>query len=275
MPHTRLLLLATLLVACSANPTPTPLPERGATPRPVAEGPARVLLANGYSGVARVQRSDSIVLSLPDGGRQLQRLSRRAQFTVTVDARNQLRIRLDSIELRPSAGGREREAVGTVWTGRLGPGGVEGLRANRRGELVAELGALAADLFPALPQSGVTSGDRWVDTSKTKRQVEIFEANDERTRTWSVGRRSTRDGVLVLPVTSSEQYVQLGEGEQAGREMRMSADGRRSTTYYLTMGGRIDGIVSSDSANRLITIPDTRQAVPTTQVVRIRVEFRY
>lgn len=230
-------------------------------------------LSRGYGATAIVQRRDSIVLALPDGGRQLQQLSRDARFSFSVSDRGELRVRLDSLRLRPS-GGRESEVIGTTWTGRLGPSGVTDLRANRRGALVGELTVMVASLFPAIPQSGVASGDIWADTTRSRRQVEIFEASDDRITNWSVGRRTTRDGVLMLPITATENYQQLGEGEQAGREMRMSADGRRSTTYYVTVLGRVDRIISSDSANRLITIPASRQAVPTTQIVRIRVEFR-
>jgi hypothetical protein len=57
--------------------------------------------------------------------------------------------------------------------------------------------------------------------------------------------------------------------------MRMSSEGRRTSTYYLTVLGRPDALTQVDSASRLITIPSTRQAVPTTQVVRTRVEWEY
>ena len=64
-------------------------------------------------------------------------------------------------------------------------------------------------------------------------------------------------------------------GSAVRREMRMSSEGRRTSTYYVTMGGRVDALVQVDSASRLITIPSTRQAVPTTQVVRTRVAWVY
>lgn len=229
----------------------------------------------GYTGTATLERNDSIILSLPNGGRQVQRLSRRARFAVSVNDRGEVRVRLDSLVFRPSAGGGEREAVGATWTGRLNAKGLDDVRSDRRSSVVAELTQAVRDLFPALPRSGVSTGDRWTDTTKGRRQVEIFEASDERVVTWSVGRRNTRSGILVLPVTASENYTQLGQGEQAGREMRMSSEGRRTSTYYIEMSGRTDAIVQVDSASRLITIPSTRQAVPTTQVVRTRVGWDY
>lgn len=266
---------AALTLACSSNPPPKPAPTRSAPARPPAEGPARVVMATGYTGTAILERNDSIILSLPNGGRQVQRLSRRARFAVSVTDRGEVRVRLDSLVFRPSAAGSEREAVGATWTGRLSAAGLGDVRSDRRSTVVAEMTQAVRDLFPALPRSGVTTGDRWADTTKGRRQVEIFEATDERVVSWTVARRNPRSGILVLPVTASENYTQLGQGEQAGREMRMSSEGRRTSTYYIAMNGRTDAIVQVDSASRLITIPSTRQAVPTTQVVRTRVGWDY
>jgi hypothetical protein len=267
--------LALSLAACSSNPAPSRGPTPDPVERPTGEGPARIALATGFTGSATLERRDSIILALPNGGRQVQRLSRRARFTVSVTDRGEVRVRLDSLAFRPSAAGSEREAVGTSWNGRLTAEGLSSLRSDRRGNVVAELTQAVHDLFPAIPRSGVSTGDRWSDTTKGRRQVEIFEASDERISAWSVGRRSTRGGILVLPVTASESYVQLGRGEQAGREMRMSSEGRRTSTYYLSMSGRPDALTQVDSASRLITIPSTRQAVPTTQVVRTTVSWEY
>jgi hypothetical protein len=232
-------------------------------------------MATGYSGSAILERNDSIILALPNGGRQVQRLSRRARFSVNVSDRGEVRVRLDSLVFRPSASGSEREAVGATWTGRLSAAGLGEVRSDRRSPVVAEMTQAVRDLFPALPRNGVATGDTWSDTTAGRRQVEIFEANDERVQRWSVGRRNTRSGILVLPVTATESYTQLGQGEQAGREMRMSSEGRRTSTYYLAMSGRPDALVQVDSATRLITIPSTRQAIPTTQVVRTRVGWDY
>lgn len=267
--------LMALLAACSSNPPPRPAQPRNTPVRPPADGPAKVMMAMGYTSSAILERNDSIILSLPNGGRQVQRLSRRARFTVNVTDRGEVRVRLDSLTFRPSAGGSEREAIGATWTGRLTTAGLSEVRSDRRSTVVAELTQAVRDLFPSLPRSGVTTGDRWSDTTTGRRQVEIFEANDERMSSWNVGRRSTRSGILVLPVTATESYTQLGQGEQAGRDMRMSSEGRRTSTYYIQMSGRTDALVQVDSASRLITIPSTRQAIPTTQVIRTRVGWDY
>lgn len=268
-------ILAAAAFGCAGN-RPPPVAPAPTRPVPPAEGPTRIVLSAGYRGVATLERRDSVILTLPTGSRQVQLLARHARFSVAVDNNGGLRIRLDSVAFRPSAAGNEREAIGTTWEARLdAEDGVAELRANRRSPLVLELGEAVRDLFPAVPMTGVTTGDQWSDTTSSRRQVEIFATQDERVSRWSVGRRSTRNGLLVLPVTRSASYTQLGEGSQGGREMRMSSEGRSTTTYYLTVGGRIDQLTVADSATRLITIPSTRQAVPTVQKSRTVVRFEY
>lgn len=273
----RSLALAALVVApaCSSGPPPesAPTPSRAV---PTGESaPARVSLALGYTATALLDRNDSIVLTLPDGSRQVQRMGRHARFRIEVSRNGDVRIRLDSLALRPAAGGSAREATGTEWRGRLSPAGIEELRANRSSGLIADIGSAVRAFFPELPSGGVAPGQRWADTTEGTRHVEIFEAQERRTSNWAAGQRSPRQGVTVQPLRVTERYEQLGDGEQAGREMRMSAQGSRSATYYLTMTGLVDALVESDSASRLITIPSTRQAVPTTQVTKTTVMFSY
>lgn len=271
--------LAFLLAACSgggtAPPTSQPIPAR--PPVPVARN-ARLALSTGYRASAVMERTDSIVLTLPDGSRQVQREARHARFSIDVRQDGSVRVRLDSLTLRPG-GPRseqaERAAIGTVWQGRLTEAGLEGVKASKSGDLVGDIGTSVADFFPALPVGGVIEGARWADTSETTLQVEVFETQDHRIRRWEAVRRSPRQGVLSQPIRRTETYEQLGEGDQAGREMRMSAQGSSNTTYYLLLTGKVDAIIQTDSASRLITIPATRQAVPTIHVVRRTVMFEY
>lgn len=271
----RLAPIALVLAACGGGPPPepSPVPSREV---PAGEAPpASVALALGYTATALLERNDSIVLTLPDGSRQVQRMGRHARFSIEVRSDGTVRVRLDSLALRPSTGNAGRDAVGTTWQGRLTPSGLESLRTSGSSALVADLGTAVAEFFPEIPGGGVAPGQRWSDTTESTRHVEIFEAQERRTSSWVAGQRSPRQGVTVQPIRVTERYEQLGDGEQAGREMRMSAQGSRLATYYLTMTGLVDALVEADSAARLITIPSTRQAVPTVQVTRTTVHFTY
>ncbi len=270
-----LLAAAMLATACgggSAAPARRPAP----APQPAANAaPAPISLATGYRATALMERSDSIILTLPTGDKQVQRMGRHARFTIDVRRDGAVRVRLDSLALKPSTGGREHDAVGTVWQGQLTAGGLGTLRTSASNPLVADLGERVRDFFPTIPGDGVLPGVHWADTSDATRHVEIFEAQEHRVRQWEAVARGTRLGVVVQPVRLTEHYEQLGAGQQAGREMRMSAQGSGTTTYYLLITGLIDAVVQTDSASRLITIPSTRQVVPTVQVTRTTVMFEY
>lgn len=270
------------LAACAGS-TPPPM-IGGATPtrRASADDPTspdatarRIAPAVGYRAVARLERRDSIVLTLPNGQKQVQRTSRAALFSIAVSPSGELEIRLDSLHFTPQMGTAAQEAVGARWRGRLEGHGATTLSADRDNGVIKDLTTTVAELFPHLPRSGVALGADWSDTSHTTRRVEIFDADDRRQGQWRVATARSLDGLMVYPVIGVERYEQLGEGEQAGRTMRMSAQGSRTVTYYVTRAGRTDQMTQVDSANRLITIPETRQAIPTMQVVRTRVEFRY
>lgn len=279
----RVIPLLALLVAC-AGTTPPPMIGGPATERradadaaaPTSSDAAiRIAPATNYRATARMERRDSIVLTLPDGKRQIQQTSRTARFSVQVSAGGDVQVRLDSLTFHPEVPIASREAIGTVWRGKLGAHGIEELRPNRENGVTRDMTSTVEDLLPGLPRGGVVVGERWADTTNSTRRVEIFDAKDERRSAWRVGPARTIDALVVHPIEVTERYEQLGEGEQAGREMRMSAQGSRSATYYSTRAGRIDQMVQVDSASRLITIPETRQAIPTMQVIRTTVTFRY
>ncbi|HET9066276.1 MAG TPA: hypothetical protein VFN22_10705 [Gemmatimonadales bacterium] len=280
---TRSIPLLALLVACAGNPPPPmiggPTTEHRASAEPVTpagkDEVIRIAPALNYRATARMERRDSIVLTLPDGKQQVQQNSRNARFSLQVSSGGEIQVRLDSLTFHPEVPNASREAIGTVWRGKLGAHGIEELRPNRENGVTRDMTSTVEDLLPALPRAGVMVGEHWADTTSTTRRVEIFNAKDERRSAWRVGPPRTMQSLVVHPVEVTERYEQLGEGEQAGREMRMSAQGSRSATYYTTKAGRIDQVVQVDSASRLITIPETRQAIPTMQVIRTTVTFRY
>lgn len=268
-----LLLLA--LAACSGGgpPATVPAPSRDAAGADNGR-PRRVALTTGYNATALVERVDSIVISLPDGSRQFQRIARQMRFAVRVDRSGEVEARLDSLATQPSSMAPREQLIGTTWRGQLTREGLTDVKSSSRDPVAGLLAFQVASLFPAIPRGGASEGERWADTTGSDRQVEIFQATDQRRSEWVVGVATRRQGIETIPVTVVEEYEQLGRGEQAGREMRMSAQGVRSITYYVTMLGRIDGMSGRDSAQRMITIPATQQAIPTTQVVRTRVRWQ-
>lgn len=272
-------LLAALAIGCASNPPPPMIGGGAPVPTSAADSAraneVRVALATSFEATATLTRHDSIVLTLPDGRSQLQRMRRDARVSLQLARDGQLRIRLDSLAFTPPLGQAATGATGTTWRGSMGPDGIEDLRPDRRSGITEELTPALEELLPTFPRQGARTGDRWSDTTSTRRRVEIFDASDQRRTAWQMDSATILEGIEVHPLRVTERYEQLGEGDQAGRKMRMSAQGVRTATYYLTRTGLVDRIVQVDSASRLITIPDTRQAIPTTQVVRTTVVWRY
>ena len=259
------------VVACGGSPAPTPAPTPQSTP---ASSSSLVLLRNDWRAAVTMQRVDSLVLTLPDGTRQVQRLERLALFTVEISSNNAFSATLDSLAMRPAANQAIAAAIGTRWTGRLSGGGhIEGLRISRSTPLAEDLTTVVRSLIPPVSFSGVAVGRSWKDTTSGTVQVEVFQATERRVRSWTAGERLTLNGVLVYPIRVREEFEQLGRGAQAGREMTMTAQGSRSGNYYVTLDGRVDGAALRDSVAQFITIPATKVTVPTMRYSRLTLRF--
>ena len=232
------------------------------------------MLRNDWRATATMQRLDSLVLTLPDGSQQIQRAGRLARFTIEVGANNAFTATLDTVALQPPADAAVAEAVGIRWTGKLtGAGQLEGLRISRSSGLGDDLTSMVRSLIPPVPFGGVPVGQSWKDTSSGAVKVGVFQVNERRVRSWAAGERTERNGLGVYPVRVREEFEQLGRGTQAGREMTLTAQGSRTGNYYVTIDGRVDGAALLDSVAQFITIPATRQTIPTMRYSRTTLRF--
>lgn len=271
----RLMIAALLALAgCGKSPTPVTRPTPNVNVAATTPTAGAIALSTLWQSRVVFERRDSLILTLPDGSKQLQRLGRNAYFTLAIDGKN-LRVTLDSLQLVPAAPEASREAVGTVWTGWLGAfGKLENISASRGGILVEELTQTAANLLPRLPRGGARPGDRWADTSAKTIRVDVFRTDDRRTGVWRVGPAADREGVRLIPVQVREAFEQVGRGSAAGRNMTMTAQGSRSAQYYMTLDGRVEVATVTDSAAKLITIPGSQQSIPTMQYSRTLIRYR-
>ncbi|MEO5798839.1 MAG: hypothetical protein ABIZ70_09975 [Gemmatimonadales bacterium] len=274
--HLRLLALALSLVTvagCGHDPEPVTRP----TPRTTEStggGRATVALRSGWGATVVMQRQDSLVLTLPNGARQVQHVGRMARFTMEIGANNTFTAVLDSLGLQPPSNEAAAEARGTRWSGRItGAGRIEGLRISRASPLGDDLTAAVRSLVPMVPFAGTAIGRSWKDTVSGSVQVEVFRAQEQRVRSWSAGERTDRGGMSVYPIRVREEFEQLGRGSQSGREMTMTAQGSRVGYYYITADGRVDGAVLQDSVAQFITIPSAKQTIPTMRYSRTTLRY--
>lgn len=259
------------VVGCGHSPPPATAP---APRRSDVGSRTTVSLRNDWRALVTMQRTDSLVLTLPNGSRQVQRVGRMARFAVEIGANNSFMATLDSLILQPPASEAIAQVAGTRWTGMVsGAGRIEGLRISRATPLGDDLTSAVRSLLPLVPFNGVAVGRSWKDTTSGSVQVEVFRVEEQRVRSWSAGERTERMGVSVYPVRVREDFEQLGRGSQAGREMTMTAQGSRIGYYYITMDGRVDGAVLQDSVAQFITIPAMKQTIPTMRYSRTTFRF--
>lgn len=230
-------------------------------------------MALDWSATVTLTRHDSIVLTLPGNQTQLQQTSRHAAFTLTVDRRGAVTLRLDSMELVPYPERASIPMVGTVWTGRTVGNRVVWEATAGAGPVIENLSADIADFFPRLPAGGVSPSTRWSDTSTSRGRVDIFEVSQHVTAKWVASAERVIDGKPGLVVTEVRLLEQTGKGEDGSMAMSMTGQGSGSMTYHLLKNGEISSVARQDSLAVLISVPATHQLVPTVRFIRSRVVF--
>lgn len=235
--------------------------------------PGGISLRGGWRATVLVQRDDSIVLTLPSGDQQLQRFDRRAGITLVMDGDGKVTLRLDSLTFRPRNANDSVTPLGATWAGRADDARVNALRLTSGGDLAAELTTVVRNLLPRLPAGGIRARMTWTDSASGAVRVNVFNANERRTVAWSSGSFSERPGGRVLAVRMREDFEQLGNGSQGGHKLTMTSQGRRIGTYYVTQDGRVSSAELDDSVAMLISIPTTKQVVPTMCYARTSVRF--
>lgn len=263
-------LFAVAATGCAGKSVPT------ITPHPAARTPtgtATLLLPQLWRSRVQFDRSDSIILTLPAGATQVQRMTRHASFTLTVGPRSEVTLRLDSLTMSPIPGPASLTLVGAVWTGRMLGTRVEWQTMSGAGSVIEDLSVDVAGFFPRLLPGGVAAGAHWSDTSTTRGRVDIFETTQRLTTKWVAGQDTTILGASLLPLRATGVLEQSGKGSEAGMGMTMTGQGSRSYMYYLSKDGRVGLATRRDSVNVMISIPSSHQLVPTLRLVRSRVIF--
>ena len=100
----RLVLLVTMAACAGAAP------RTAATPT----NPDAISLRENWRSTVIVERDDSIVLTLPSGGHQLQRFHRVAGFTLAVGGNGTVSIRLDSLKTQPAGAANAASLAGAT-----------------------------------------------------------------------------------------------------------------------------------------------------------------
>ncbi len=261
--------LVAVLAGCgSSQPATAPTTATGAT-----GANAGISLRTNWQATVVVERDDSIVLTLPSGDHQLQRMQRRGVFHLAVKEDGKITLRLDSLTVHPRLHSDTASPAHAAWSGRLGDARPGALHVSDGGDGAGELTAMVRDLLPRLPAGGAHAQSSWSDTSSGSVQVDIFNTSERRTGRWRASALTAVSANGVLPIHVREEFEQLGNGTSGDKRLTMTSQGRRSATYYVTRDGRVRNAQLEDSTAMLISIPSTRQVVPTIRFAHTNVRF--
>ena len=244
-----------------------------AAPAARPDGGPTIARQEGWRARVLFERDDSIILTLPAGNRQLQQFHRSAVFILGVSGDGQVTLRLESLTVRPREANGRDTPIAASWTGRADDPRVNALRVSSGGDVADELTAVIRNLLPRFPAGGAHSESTWSDSAAGRVRVDIFNADERRQAIWTAGAVTHDATGTSLPVKLREDFEQLGTGSQGGQKITMTSQGSRSGTYYYTIDGRLSSARLLDSATMLISIPSTRQVVPTLRFGRASVRF--
>ncbi len=264
------LLFVAALACHSAGAPPAVLPKTNpvSTDAPL---PTVALTSEWSTGISFVRR-DSIILSLGNGQRTVEKRERSAQFAVKLTA-GMISIRLETLAFTPAVP-IPGNTIGTTWNGRVDANGrISQLRSSHDDAMTLEVERMIAQMLPHLPRAGATIGSSWKDTTSGKVHIDVYQTDEWKYSTWSVGTPAKVNALQLTPVTVRESFEQLGKGSVADRSTTMSAQGGGGGTWYLTAIGRVDHAELSDSAAKLVTISGTRDPIATMEYTRTTIRY--
>lgn len=282
----RSILLLAAVGACSAGTSrstpPAPRPSAGpAEAGPVsAPSPGEVLTYQPFSPPVqvRIQHRDSIIVSLGDAGDQVQVSGETAFFTIGTRTIGRsgphiVEVTLDSVTTEGRDAETPTTAVGVRWSGdRTERGLLQGLAPTRGGDGVAEIGHLVALLYPILPEGGATTGATWKETRPRIVHANPFRVRDSLVVSYRADSMVTMEGMQWLHLTEEAFYTREGTASNsAGAALPVSGFGISSTSYYVSMDGRLVRATGVDSTSMTLSSPETGARIPVRQISRVSI----
>lgn len=127
------------------------------------------------------------------------------------------------------------------------------------------LSQIANDLsrfFPLLPDTGVTSGDTWTDTTETSQTSGGADITTVGVIENTAGEWAEYQDTTALPITWVMHYTLQGTGTQLGQPFTITGSGRRTGQHFVSNTGEFLGSVSADSASTEVFLTDIGMTIP-------------
>lgn len=281
----RALGLMAILSGCASasqperSPSPAPGPSREAPAEVVtpSEGRGREIEYAAGASRFRIDRFDTVSVTMPDGSAQRQSFRRSAWLSLRTEKRGaglRAEVALDSLDVSgaPLPQASLDSARGTEWTANVAADGeVSDLRPSQKSMIGDQVGALIQLLFPRFPSSSVRAGARWSDTTDAPTKADNFDVQERAIMQYVAGTPATRRGESVLPIVATGTFTREGTGSQLGRTLEMESKGERRFTHFIGMDGRPAGLDGTETNEVTITVPEVGQSIQATQSGTIQV----
>lgn len=238
---------------------------------PAPTGGATISLRPDWRATVVAVRADSTVLTMPSGAKQRQTTAERVTFTLATATDGAISIRLDSATRDGQP--MHTRAIGAVWSVTAGDGAVDAVRLQHGNDDARVFTALVRDLVPMIPAGGAHLASRWVDSASGTVRVDVFNANEHSRSDWSIDMPVRRDTHEAIPLHVDQSFEQFGSGSANGERLTMTSQGRRTGTWYLDADGTVTSAQLRDSTAMMISVPASRQVVPTIRVARTTLRY--
>ncbi|HEU4830355.1 MAG TPA: hypothetical protein VFT04_14270 [Gemmatimonadales bacterium] len=273
-----------ILSGCASAPQPerSPAPEPASPEAPAevvtpSEGRGREIEYSAGSSRFRIDRFDTVSVTMPDGSAQQQSFRRSAWLSLSTEERGdglRAEISLDSLDVSgaPVAQAALDSARGTEWTANVAADGELGdVVPNRQSTIGDQVGALLQLLFPRFPGSSIRAGARWSDTTDAPTKADNFDVQERAVMQYMAGTPATRRGRSVLPIVATGTFTREGTGSQLGRTLEMESKGSRRFTHFIGIDGTPAGLEGTETNEVTITVPEMGQSIQATQSGTIQV----
>jgi hypothetical protein len=143
--------------------------------------------------------------------------------------------------------------------------------ANADAETAALYGAFRRFLIP-LPNSPLSVGSRWVDTTTDRVTKEGLDVTTRTITTSRVAGDTTIDGEAVWRIDRNSVVEAHGAGAEGGRQLKLRNDGTIAGTHYIGTRGVYLGSTSTQRAEMLLSAGQSDTSMPIVQTIKSTVQ---
>ncbi|HEX9693042.1 MAG TPA: hypothetical protein VGA22_13185 [Gemmatimonadales bacterium] len=128
-----------------------------------------------------------------------------------------------------------------------------------------QVASLLQDFFPRIPETGVTAGDRWIDSTSNATHSNGLDLTTEAVRTYEAADGSDSGTGAFLEVVAEVVYTLTGSGVMSAQPIVVEGAGARRERFFLAANGAFLGGITRDSSAANATMSSIGVTIPIVQ----------